>query len=262
MPRTEDLVFPRRERTEDRRKEGAQRKLLDEFFDHATLLAVSRLISRGLFDSVDHPISVGKEGGVFRATAGTELRAVKVHRIGNTVFRNLPAYALEELRREASVRNFAGLVSAWTRREHTILGRLQEAGVRSPRPYGHLRNVLVMEFVGDADGAAPRLKDAPIDDPKALYDDLVAQLGAMTRRARLVHGDLSPYNTLYWGGRVVLIDVAQSIAAEHPAARGLLERDLGHFAKFFSRLGLAVDPAAFLAAVGAETLGPTAPAGA
>jgi RIO kinase 1 len=261
MPRAEEVVFPsRRERSEDRRKEGQQRKVLDEFFDHATLLAVSRLINRGQFDSVDYPISVGKEGGVFRATKGAEYRAVKVYRISNTMFRHLPAYALEQLREETSVRNFGGLVIAWTRREHTILGRLTTAGVRVPRPYGHLRNVLVMEYIGDETGAAPRLRDAVLDDPAEVYADLVRQVGTMVRKAHLVHGDLSPFNTLFWQGQVVLIDVAQAIPSDHPEASRLLERDLANYAKFFRRLGVDVDPAEFLHAVGGDTMG-AAPAG-
>ena len=254
MPRPEEVVFPGRERFEDRRREREQHKLLDEFFDHSTLLAVSRLVNRGLFDSIDFPISTGKEGGVFRATRQDAFRAVKVYRISNTVFRNLPLYALGELRRESSVRNYGGLIFAWTRREHTILGRLQDAGVRAPIPYGHYRNVLVMEYIGSPEGAAPRLKDALIEDPETVYDDIVVQIGRMTREAKLVHGDLSPYNTLYFEGHVVLIDVAQAISVEHPEARRLLERDVANFAKFFGRLGLAVEPEELLTAVGGDTM--------
>jgi len=230
--------------------------LLDEFFDHPALLAVSRLVNRGLFDSIDYPISTGKEGGVFRATAGPEFRAVKIYRIGNSVFRHLPPYALEALRRESSVKNFGGLIFAWTRREHTILGRLADAGVRAPHPYGHFRNVLVMEFIGSPEGmAAPRIVDVPIDDPAALYKDLVLQIGRMARDARLVHGDLSPYNVLFHDGRVVLIDVAQAVSADHPEARRLMERDIRNFSKFFGRLGFEVEPADFLEAVGGKTIG-------
>lgn len=258
MPRPHDVVFPhRRERQEDRRKEAAHRKLLDEFFDHPTLLAVSRLVNRGLFDSIDFPISTGKEGGVFRATAGDGFRAVKIYRVNNSVFRHLPPYALDALRRESSVKNFGGLITAWTRREHTILGRLADAGVRAPRPSGHFRNVLVMEFIGDAEGnAAPRMIDAPIEDPAALYEDLVHQIGRMSREAHLVHGDLSPYNVLYHEGHSVLIDVAQAISVDHPEAPRLMERDVRNFAKFLGRLGFSVEPADFLEAVGAKSIGP------
>jgi RIO kinase 1 len=255
VPRGVDLVFPRRERVEDRRKDAGQRKLLDEFFDHGTLLAVSRLVNQGLFDVLDHPISQGKEGGVFRASKGTEFRAVKIYRISNTTFRHLPPYALEELRREASARNYGGLIFAWTRREHTILTRLTEAGVRVPAPLGHYRNVLVMEYIGTAEGAAPRLKDVPIEDPGALYEELVREFGRMIRGAKLVHGDLSPYNTLYHDGRVVVIDVAQSVRSDHPQARHLLERDMLNFSRFLARAGLQVEPQEFLRAVGGDTVG-------
>ena len=258
MPRPHDVVFPhRREREEDRRKESQHRKLLDEFFDHSTLLAVSRLVNRGLFDSVDYPISTGKEGGVFRATAGREYRAVKIYRVSNTVFRHLPVYTLEALRRESSVKNFGGLIFAWTRREHTILGRLADAQVRAPRPYGHFRNVLVMEFIGNADGmAAPRLVDALVEDPAALYEDLVREIGRMAREAKLVHGDLSPYNVLFHEGHPVLIDVAQAVSADHPDAPRLMERDVGNFARFLGRLGYSVEPSDFLEAVGGKQIGP------
>jgi RIO kinase 1 len=257
VPDPEEVVFPRRrERFEDRRKEGQHRKLLDEFFDHATLLAVSRLISQGQLDAIDYPIATGKEGGVFRATKGSEYRAVKIYRVGNTTFRHLPPYALEDLRREASVRNFGGLVAAWTRREHTLLGRLVEAGVHAPRPYGHYRNVLVMEFLGSDAGGAPRLKDALIEEPERLYRELTDEIRRMVVGAKLVHGDLSPYNTLYWQEYPWMIDVAQAVSREHPQARSLLERDITNFAKYLRHLGADVDPASFLSAVGVDTVGP------
>jgi len=257
MPRPDEVVFPRRrERLEDRRKEREQRKLADQFFDHPTLLAVSSLINRGLFDAIDFPLATGKEGGVFRATKDDEFRAVKIYRISNTTFRHLPAYALEDLRREASVRNFGGLVYAWTRREHTLLGRLHDAGVHVPRPYGHYRNLLVMQFLGDATGGAPRLQDAAVDDPERLYRSLVREIRRMVVDAKLVHGDLSPYNVLYWEEEPWLIDVGQAIPRAHPQARALLERDIANFAKYLRHLGVAVETATFLHAVGAELVGP------
>jgi RIO kinase 1 len=259
MPDPEEVVFPsRRERFEDRRKEGQQRKVLDEFFDHATLLAVSRLITRGVLDSVDFPVATGKEGGVFRASKGSDFRAVKIYRLSNTTFRHLPPYALEDLRREASVRNFGGLVLAWTRREHTILGRLTDAGVHVPRPYAHLRNVLVMEYLGNDEGPAPKLTDYRVADPQRLYRQLVHEIRAMVVDAQLVHGDLSPYNTLYFDGHPWMIDVAQAVAREHPQARELLERDLRNFAKFLRHAGADVEVAEFLRAVGGATVGPPA----
>src|ERR1700683_3338819 len=229
MPDVEETLFPRRkERFADRRKETDQRKLLDEFFDHATLGAVSRLITQGQFEQLDYPISTGKEGGVFRATAPDGFRAVKVYRIGNAVLKRLPPHALEALKREASTGNYGRLVTAWTRREHTVLRRMFAAHVRCPQPFGYLRNVLVMDFIGTDGIAAPRLQTVQIEDPQGVHDDLVIQVRRMVNDARLVHGDLSEYNVLAHEGRPVLIDVAQSMEADHPQARALLERDVAN----------------------------------
>ncbi|HXQ93727.1 MAG TPA: serine protein kinase RIO [Thermoplasmata archaeon] len=257
MADVEETLFPRRkERVEDRRKGREQRKLLDEFFDHATLGAISHLITQGQFEQLDYPISTGKEGGVFRATAPDGYRAVKVYRIGNAVFKRLPPHALEALKREASTSNYGRLVTAWTRREHSVLRRMYEAKVRCPQPFGYLRNVLVMDFIGTSGVAAPRLQTVKIEDPQGVHDDLVVQVRRMVKDARLVHGDLSEYNVLAQEGRPVLIDVAQSMEANHPQARALLERDIMNFVRFFRRLGVDTSLASFLKAVGPVQLGP------
>jgi RIO kinase 1 len=257
MPTPEEFAFPtHKERFEDRRKERQDRKLQDEFFDHSTLLAISRLVSQGEFEAIDYPISTGKEGGVFRASGAGGFRAVKVYRIGNAVFRRIPAYALEDLRREASERNYGRLVAAWTRREHTMLQRLTDAKVRVPQPFGRLRNVLVMEFIGTEELPAPPLQEAQVEDLEGLYKDLVEQLRRMTHGAHLVHGDLSPYNVLWHEGRPVIIDVAQAVSAEHPQALALLTRDTANFARYLKRLGFDVEPAEFLRAAGGDSVGP------
>ena len=257
MPDPAEMLFPRRkERFEDRIKGSGDRKLLDEFFDHSTLLTISRLVSQGQFEAIDYPVSTGKEGGVFRATSGAEFRAVKVYRVGNAIFRRIPAYALEDLKREASASNFQRLVFAWTRREHTTLRKLRAAQVRVPEPYGYLRNVLVMEFVGTGPLPAPRLQDAVVEDPNAFYEALVVQLHRMTTVAHLVHGDLSPYNVLVDENTPVLIDVAQAVASDHPQARALLARDTGNFARYLKKLGVRVTERSMFEAVGGLTVGP------
>lgn len=254
MPDPEELLFPtRKERVGDRRKERHQRKLLDEFFDHPTLLTISRMVTQGQFEQVDYPVSTGKEGGVFRASAPDGYRAVKVRRIGNAIFRRLPPYLIEELLRDASARSAGRVVFAWTRREHTVLRRLRAAGVRVPEPFGYLRNVLVMEFVGTDGLPAPPLTEASLDAPLAVYEELVVEVRRMLQEGGLVHGDLSPYNVLFHEGHPVLIDVAQAIDARHPAAAGLLERDIANFARFFERLGVETSAESML-----ERVRPTA----
>lgn len=252
MPDPEELLYPTRaERVEDRRKERQQRKLVDEFFDHPTLLAVSRLISQGQFQSVDYPISTGKEGGVFRATTTQGFRAVKIYRIANTIFRHVPPYVIEWLRREVgAMGNTSRMIFAWTRREHTVLTQLRAAEVRVPQPFACFRNVLVMQFIGAEGLPAPPMQEVVLHDPDAVYEDLTAQLRRMVGTAHLVHGDLSPYNVLVLEDRPVLIDVAQAIPTTHPQAKELLRRDTANFARYFRRLGVETTPQAFFEAAG------------
>ena len=262
MPDPEELLYPTRtERVEDRRKERQQRKLVDEFFDHATLLAVGRLINQGQFQSIDYPISTGKEGGVFRATVPGGFRAVKIYRIGNTIFRHVPPYVIEWLRREVgAMGNTSRMIFAWTRREHTVLTQLRAADVRVPQPFAWFRNVLVMEFIGVDGLPAPPMQEVVLKDPATVYADLTTQLNRMVVKAHLVHGDLSPYNVLVLEDRPVLIDVAQAISTDHPQAKELLRRDAANFSRYFRRLGVETSPKEFFEAAGGAQLPAEVPA--
>ena len=260
VPDPEELLYPTRtERVEDRRKERQQRKLVDEFFDHSTLLAIGRLVNQGQFKILDYPISTGKEGGVFRASGPGGFRAVKIYRIGNTIFRHVPPYVIEWLRREVgAMGNTSRMIFAWTRREHTVLTQLRAAEVRVPQPFACFRNVLVMEFVGAEGLPAPPMQEVVLQDPQTVYADLTTQLHRMVVNAHLVHGDLSPYNVLVLDDRPVIIDVAQAISTDHPHAKELLKRDATNFAKYFRRLGVDTSPQEFFEAAGGTQI----PAGA
>jgi RIO kinase 1 len=58
-----------------------------------------------------------------------------------------------------------------------------------------------------------------------------------------VHGDLSPFNVLYWRGGVKIIDFPQAVDARfNPNAFFLLRRDLENVCHYFERFGVAADP--------------------
>src|SRR5260370_19159075 len=72
-------------------------------------------------------------------------------------------------------------------------------------------------------------------------------------RKHLVHGDLSPYNLLYWEGRIVAIDFPQAVDPRvNPSARSLLGRDLENVCGYFSRYGFRVDANRIAAGLWAE----------
>jgi RIO kinase 1 len=257
VPDVEEMLFPRKkERTEDRRKERAHRDVMDEVFDRATLLAVSRLVSHGFLREVDYSISTGKEANVFRVTTPEGPQALKVYRISNATFRNYPPYAVEELRREVGGGSFAKMIFAWARREFQALKACHEAKVPVPRPVTHYRNLLLMEFVGEEGLPSPPLVKASIEDPAATKEELVRAVRAMTEKAGLVHGDLSPFNVLYHRGHPVIIDMGQTLKRTHPQAPALLRRDATNFARYFHRLGVPTDAEELFEAMGGAAVGP------
>lgn len=100
-----------------------------------------------------------------------------------------------------------------------------------------------MDFVGDSDGwAAPRLKDADLslDRWRELYHQMLKIMRRMYQRCRLVHADLSEYNLLYHRGKVLVIDVSQSVEHDHPNALEFLRKDCTNIHDFFKRKGVAV----------------------
>jgi RIO kinase 1 len=146
----------------------------------------------------------------------------------------------------------------WAQAEWSGLKRLFDAGVPVPYPVQIDGREILMEFIADPDSdglvAAPRLHQvrpgaAQLD---ALFDQLLAALRQMTSLG-VVHGDLSPYNTLVSGAdrlqpRLVIIDVPQLVdLVANPNAIDFLHRDCTNMAQWFTTKGHPVDADELLA---------------
>jgi RIO kinase 1 len=143
------------------------------------------------------------------------------------------------------------IAGQWAAAEFDALARLWTIGretgaVAVPYPVQLRGTELLLEFVGDADegAAAPRLaqlRPEP-DQLRRLWEQV---LDAMTvlARAGLAHGDLSPYNVLVHGDRLVLIDLPQVVeVVSNPQGPALLARDVKVMATWFAARGLSHDP--------------------
>lgn len=239
----QEIVLRRLEmvKTEARKREDEDRKTLDEVFDRQTLLVLYKYISNGYIETIDYPISTGKEGNVFHATnpQGGSV-AVKIYRTNTATFRSFMTYIAGDPRFGNVRPNRRDIVYVWAQKEYKNLQRYLEAGVRVPAPIAWRQNVLIMDFVGHQGTPAPRLRDAAPDDPKAAYETLVTQYRLGAEEGGLVHGDFGEFNVLNHGGELVTIDVAQAVLLSHPMARELLARDAKNLANSFRRLGVKV----------------------
>ncbi|MCK4717801.1 MAG: serine protein kinase RIO [Thermoplasmata archaeon] len=225
-------------------KEGDsdQRKTFDEVFDHRALMTLSKMISNGVLDTVDFPVSTGKEGNVFKATSGDgEALALKIYRTSNANFKAITGYILGDPRFHGVSNNKRRLLTIWCLKEFKNLTRLHKVGVRVPEPLKAAGNMLLMQYIGDEKGPAPMLKQVnpiSIPDPTGLYEDVMDNLSKAYQKARLVHADVSEYNILYWNEEPWIIDLAQGVLVDHPMAETWLERDVTNLCTYFNKLGV------------------------
>ena len=134
--------------------------------------------------------------------------------------------------------------TSWLEYEYQMLGSLHAAGADVPRPVRHGGHTLLMEYIGDETMPAPTLIDVHLTaaEAPALFERLLHNVGVLLR-AGWVHGDLSAYNVLYWGGEITLIDFPQVADAHaNPDARGIFGRDVARLCGYFARYGLRADP--------------------
>ncbi|MFI5736501.1 serine protein kinase RIO [Kribbella sp. NPDC051587] len=132
----------------------------------------------------------------------------------------------------------------WAGAEWGALNQLWKAGVPVPYPVQIDGTELLMEFIDDGEGgAAPRL--AQVRPSKELLGAYFEQLRNAMRelaRAGLAHGDLSPYNVLAQGERIVMIDLPQVIdVVGNPKGMEFLLRDCHNMATYFTSRGLEID---------------------
>ncbi|EKM51857.1 uncharacterized protein PHACADRAFT_102400 [Phanerochaete carnosa HHB-10118-sp] len=243
-------------------KDKADRATTEQVLDPRTRIILFKMIGRGLLYEVNGCVSTGKEANVYHAfTPERRHVALKIYKTSILVFKDRDRYVSGEFRfrKGYSRHNPRKMVRVWAEKEMRNLKRLQTAGISCPEPIEVRENVLVMGFIGNAEGwASPRLKDAniPHSEFPRLYRELLLTAHKLFHECKLVHADLSEYNILYhvetkqsassdapsFGqidgldhGHLYIIDVSQSVEHDHPHAFDFLRSDLRNVEEFFSR---------------------------
>ncbi len=209
---------------------------------------LATLADYGIIEEVVRPLMSGKEAQVYLVISGGEERVAKIYKEAeNRTFKHRADYT--EGRRTRNTRDQRAITkrsahgraqdeAAWRATEHSMIYRLQSAGVRVPIPYEFIDGVLVMELVkGEGGYPAPRLGDLSFtrDEAHAIFQQLLQEVVRMLC-AGVVHGDLSDFNVLLASDGPVLIDFPQSVDPAHnPNARKLLLRDVNNLHDFVAR---------------------------
>lgn len=210
-------------------------------------------------------LKTGKEADVFLVERATETRSTLMaakryrgadqrlfHRStayteGRTVRRSRDARALKN----GSTYGRSVEAAQWASSEWTYLRMAYENGIAVPYPVQISGTEIMMEFIQDPENpgsAAPRLQASSPDAARlrGYWDQLVEAMHGFARMG-FVHGDLSPYNVLAAGDRLVIIDLPQLVdLAGNPQAADLLARDCINMCNWFIQKGLKVDDGALL----------------
>lgn len=205
-------------------------------------------------------LKTGKEGDVFLVERATEERSIllaakRYRGREHLQFSRSQAYSegrsARRSRDNRAVKNnssYGREVAAlqWASAEWAYLLRCREAGIPVPYPVQIDGTEILMEFIADPHNpraAAPRLQQLARNDPRlpSLWDQLA---DAMEKFAALgiTHGDLSAYNLLVAGERLVVIDVPQCVdLAGNVQGLDFLHRDCINICDWFTAKGLPRD---------------------
>ena len=132
----------------------------------------------------------------------------------------------------------------WTSHEWEAMQVLHEAEADVPRPVAMNESAILMDYVGDGETAALQLRRVDLSPARAAmaFARVMWNVGVALRH-NLIHADLSPFNILWWDGRITIIDLPQAVdPRSNPNASALLARDVANVCRHFERYGVRSNP--------------------
>ena len=214
--------------------------------------------SRAALDTELGVLKTGKEADVFLLERGVEggesvtMAAKRYRSPEHRTFHRNAAYTegrrgrdSREGRAAAKGTRFGKVVAAaqWADAEWEALKRAWRLGLPVPYPVQVDGTEILMEWITHDDETAPRLAQTR-PSPELLrewFEQLREALATMAQHG-MVHGDLSAYNVLAAGERLVVIDLPQVVdLVANPRGMDFLLRDCANVCSWFRAKGL--DPA-------------------
>lgn len=228
--------------SEKRLKSVEDRRVGSEVFDKITLETLYKLAKMGYINVLNGAISTGKEANVFKGIDDDgNFVAVKIYRVTTSDFKKMQQYIQGDPRFNVKSSNKRQLINAWVTKELRNLTRAYEAGVNVPKPLVAKNNVLVMEFIGDAEGnPALPMRLSKVSNPEKVSEKIIEYVKILYNDAKIVHGDLSGFNILIKDDEPYIIDISQGMIVDHPISHELLNRDIDNLIRDFKKLGINI----------------------
>jgi RIO kinase 1 len=225
-----------------------RRAAVDSVFDERTTFQVNKLLVNRKIESIEGIISAGKEANVYLGydLEGNEV-ALKIYKIDRNTSKWMKNYITGDPRFKRVPSNISKIIFLWANKEFKNLKRAHNAGLKVPRPIFVKNNILIMEYIGEGPSPAPRLKDVKYpENLNYILKKVLSFIKTLYQDAKLVHGDLSEFNILYYKNEPIFIDISQAVSIEHPKAEIYLVRDIKNMFYYFEKLGVSIpDPEEF-----------------
>jgi RIO kinase 1 len=206
----------------------------------------------------------GKEADVFLLERATEdhsvvLAAKRYRAVEHRLFHRDDSYTQGRVIRRSRDRRALVKTSTysralqagqWARAEFGYLSLFWSEGLPVPYPVQLDETELLLELITTSDGqTAPRLAQCRPDlDTLGEYWQQLTDAMRVMARLGLTHGDLSAYNLLATGERLVMIDLPQAVdLIANPNGMEFLARDCRNVCAWFTARGLDVSPDELLA---------------
>jgi RIO kinase 1 len=210
---------------------------------------------RAAIDTELGVLKTGKEADVFlleRAVEGGPSVVMAAKRYRSTEHRNFHRNAAynegrrgrdsREARAAANGSRFGRVVAAgqWANAEWESLKLCWTLGLPVPYPVQIDGTELLMEWITNDGDTAPRLAQTrPAPDLLMSYFEQLRESMATMAQHGIVHGDLSAYNLLAAGDRLVIIDLPQVVdLVGNPQGMDFLLRDCANVCGWFRGKGL------------------------
>ena len=228
--------------------QSKKKAVIESVFDERTLFQLSKIIRNGPIGEIGGIISAGKEANVYLAydLNGKEV-AIKIYKIDSNTSKWMRNYIIGDPRFKKIPNNTSKIIYLWAQKEYKNLKRAYNVGLRVPKPIFIKNNILIMEYIGTESTPAPLLKDVKIlKEPMDFLKEILEFIRILYQKAKLVHGDLSEFNILYYNQKPVIIDISQAVSIQHPKAEIYLARDIKNVVNYFEKLNLETpDPEEF-----------------
>jgi RIO kinase 1 len=216
--------------------------------------------SHGAIDTELGILKTGKEADVFlleradphRPEEAVVMAAKRYRSTEHRTFHRAASYvegrSMKRSRDERAVKRkstFGKLVAAseWAVSEWDALKRFWSMGLPVPYPVQIDGTEILMEWITNDGETAPRLAQTRPDRPllESYFEQLRDALATMVQHG-VVHGDLSAYNILAAGDRLVIIDLPQIVdLVGNLNGMDFLLRDCANVCGWFRSRGLEVD---------------------